>query len=293
MLRGIILPGGSKTGSDETTAPSARDKRHKIFHERMNHEGMIVYTFANLKGGSGKTTSAVSISEALAREGRDVLVVDLDPQGSLSRWVAERSGAATSLLRGDVSDVSIESVDLGGAAGTVDVVPADRSLAQMDDVRAAKLSKRLEGLWDASQGYDYALLDPPPSVGALVLGALMASDGTLSPVEAGPGATDGLKDTLQLVNRTGTAGLRGAFACRVDVRTTLDTSIRDGLIDELGVVSDGGRAFQTHIREAVAMREAQTAGTAPGRYDAGMTAVADYRELTNELLELDAQTDER
>lgn len=253
----------------------------------MNQERMTVYTFANLKGGSGKTTSAVSIAEAMADVGRDVLIVDLDPQGTLSRWVANRSDAATSLLRGNPEEMSVQPVDIGGAPGSIDVVTADRSLAQMDDVRAAKLAGRLEDLWGASKGYDFGLIDPPPSVGALVLGALMASDGTLSPVEAGPGAMDGLKDTLQLVNRTGTAPLRGAFACRVDVRTTLDTSIREGLLDELGAVEDGGRAFQAHVREAVAMREAQAASVPPSIYDAGMTAVADYADLTAELLDTD------
>jgi len=250
----------------------------------MIHAHMTVYTFANLKGGSGKTTSAVSVSEALAREGRDVLVVDLDPQGSLSRWVAGRSESATALLQGNFDAVEFQPVELPDAPGTVDVVPANRSLAQTNEVRAAKLAKRLENLWGASQGYDYALIDPPPSVGALVLGALMASDGTLCPVEAGPGAMDGLKDTVHLLNRTGTSGLRGAFACRVDVRTTLDTSVRKGLIDELGTIASGGKAFQTRVREAVAMREAQTAHVPPAVYDEGMTAVIDYRDLTAELL---------
>lgn len=252
----------------------------------MIHEHMTVYALANLKGGSGKTTSAVSIAEALAQSGRNVLIVDLDPQGTLSRWIVSRSGSATALLQGNTEEVSVETVDLE-APGRIDIVPADRSLAQMDELRAAKLSKRLEGLWGVSKGYDYGLIDPPPSVGALALGALMASDGTLSPVEAGPGAMDGLKDTLQLLNRTGAARLRGAFACRVDVRTTLDTSVREGLLDELGAVADGGRAFETHVREAVAMREAQTAQVPPGAYDSSMTAVADYRDLTDELLPLD------
>ena len=253
----------------------------------MNHENMTVYTFANLKGGSGKTTSAVSIAEAMAKAGQDVLALDLDPQGTLSRWLACRTRDATSLLQGEVEDASLQHVDLGDAPGTLAIVGADRSLAQMDDVRAAKLSKRLEQLWSASEGYDYGLVDPPPSVGALVLGALMSSNGTLSPVEAGPGAMDGLKDTLQLVNRTGTAPLRGAFACRVDVRTTLDTSVRDGLLDELGATANGGQAFDIHVREAVAMREAQAAGVPPGLYDAGMTAVSDYQDLTDKLLTLD------
>jgi len=255
----------------------------------MNRARMNVLTFANLKGGSGKTTSAVSISEALARMDQDVLVVDLDPQGTLSRWLGSRSNSATSLLSGDFENIEIQSVELGeDVNGSIDALTADRSLAQMDDTRAAKLSKRLEKLWSASSGYHYALIDPPPSVGALVLGALMASDGVISPVEAGPGAMDGLKDTLQLINRTGAASLIGAFACRVDVRTKLDTQVRDGLLDELGPVDDGGRAFRTHVREAVAMREAQTSGSTPGLYDNSMTAVEDYKNLTTELLRIDS-----
>lgn len=254
----------------------------------MNHEYMTIYTLANLKGGSGKTTSAVSISEALAREGRDVLVVDLDPQGTLSKWLGQRSRSATALLSGDPDEMDVQSVELeDGAGGAIDLVGANRSLAQMDDVRAAKLAKRLEQLWSAASSYDYALVDPPPSVGALVLGALMASDGVLSPVEAGPGAMDGLKDTLQLVNRTGAASLAGAFACRVDVRTKLDTQVPEGLLEELGAIENGGTAFRTFIREAVSMREAQTAGRPPGAYESGMTAVEDYADLTRELLSLD------
>lgn len=253
----------------------------------MNHEHMNTYTFANLKGGSGSTTSAVSVAEALIQEGKSVLVVDLDPQGSLSRWVASRSGSSTALLSGDFDAVEIESVEQGNdARGTFDVVTANRSLAQVDNVRAAKVAKRIERLWDSSSGYDHGLIDPPPSVGALVLGALMASDGALAPVEAGPGAMDGLKDTMQLLNRTGATPLIGAFACRVDVRTTLDTQVPDGLLDELGAVDEGGTSFRTFIREAIAMREAQTAGELPGSYDPDMTAVADYRDLTSELLTL-------
>jgi len=260
----------------------------------MNHDRMTVYTLANLKGGSGKTTSAVSIAEAMVQKGINVLVVDLDPQGTLSRWLASRSGSATALLKGDVEEMSIQSVDLDGAPGSIDVVTANRSLAQMDDVRASKLSKRLKALWDASEGYAYGLIDPPPSLGGLVLAGLMASDGALSPVEAGTGAMDGLKDTIEVLSDVDIQiPLRGAFACRVDVRTTLDTSVRDGLIDELGSLENGGRAFQTHVREAVAMREAQTAGVPPGIYDDSMTAVTDYRGLTSELLTIDDRVDVR
>jgi chromosome partitioning protein len=258
----------------------------------MNHEDMTVYTFANLKGGSGKTTSAVSIAEALAREGHNVLAVDLDPQGSLSRWLVSRSDAVTSLLRGNADGVSIQTADLGGAPGRIDVLAADRSLVEFDDMRATKISRLLERMWGVSEGYDYGIVDPPPSVGALAIAALMASDSILSPVEAGPGALDGLKDTIELISETDAGSLTGAFACRVDRRTTLDESIRKGLIQEFGTVDSGGQAFRTQIREAVALREARTAWKPPGLYEPGMTTVSDYADLTAELLNLETQNHE-
>lgn len=255
----------------------------------MNHEDMTVYTFANLKGGSGKTTSAVSIAEALAREGHNVLAVDLDPQGSLSRWLVSRSDAVTSLLRGNADGVSIQTADLGGAPGRIDVLAADRSLVEFDDMRATKISRLLERMWDASEGYDYGIVDPPPSVGALVIGSLMASDGILSPVEAGPGAMDGLKDTIDLIDNTDAGSLLGTFACRVDRRNNLDTTVRDGLIQEFGTVDNGGQAFRTQIRKAVALREARADCVPPGVYKPGMSTVSDYADLTAELLNLETQ----
>ena len=249
----------------------------------MIHENMKVYALSNLKGGSGKTTSAVGLAEAFARQEHNVLMVDLDPQATLSRWVASPSEATTSLLDGTFSGEAIRRVEVD-ASGRIDVITSNRSLAKMEDRRATKLAARLEALWSASSGYDFALLDPPPSVGALVLATLMASDGVLCPVEAGPGAVAGLEDTMQLIRRTGAAGVQGAFACRVDVRTKSDKQIPRLLVDELGRLADGGAAFDTFIREAVAVREAQTAHELLGAYSPSMTSVQDYTDLAREAL---------
>jgi len=249
----------------------------------MNHERMTIYGLTNLKGGSGKTTSTAGLAEALARKGYNVLMVDLDPQATLSRWVASASEGATSLLSGSFSGEQMVSVELD-ADGQIDVITSNRSLAKMEDRHATQLASRLESLWGAASGYDFALVDPPPSVGALVLATLMASDGVLCPVEAGPGAVAGLEDTMQLIRRTGGAGVVGAFACRVDIRTKSDRQIPDLLTRELGSITEGGRAFDTFIREAVAVREAQTAGKLPGAYDSSMTSVDDYSHLADEVL---------
>ena len=115
----------------------------------------------------------------------------------------------------------------------------------------------------------------------------MTSHGVLSPVAASKSALDGLSDTMQLMRQVGGAQLRGAFACRVDVRTTNDQQVAPLLTDRLGSVADGGKAFSSFIRETVKVREAETAQVPPPFYDASMTAATDYRMITEELLKVD------
>lgn len=241
---------------------------------------MTVYALTNLKGGSGKTTSAVALGEAMSVAGQSVLVIDLDPQSTLSRWIAQPAEHATRLLRGNFdAQEHIAEVTTG-----LHLVASDRSLARVEDLRASRLAARLERLYEASQDvYDAVLVDPPPSVGSIVLAVLMASDAVLAPVEASSGAVDGLGDTLSLIRRVGGASFAGTFACRVDVRTNLDKQVPELLIQEFGRADEGGKAFDTFIRETVQMREAQAAHVLPSRYAEQMTAVQDYASLAHEL----------
>lgn len=241
---------------------------------------MTVYALTNLKGGSGKTTSAVALGEALSAAGWAVLVIDLDPQSTLSRWIAQPAEHATCLLRGSFdAQEQITEVSPG-----LHLIASDRSLARVEDLRASRLATRLERLYEAAQDvYDVVLVDPPPSVGSIVLAVLMASDAVLAPVEASSGAVDGLSDTLSLIRRVGGASLAGAFACRVDVRTNLDKQVPELLVQEFGRADEGGKAFETFIRETVQMREAQAAHVLPGTYAEQMTAVQDYESLAHEL----------
>ena len=241
---------------------------------------MIVYALCNLKGGAGKTTSAVALAEALSHQGQRVLVLDMDPQATCSRWMAASANHMTRLLDGAFEG----SEHVQAVTKRIHLVAGNRSLARVEDKRAAKIAMRLERFHEAAAAtYDVVLIDPPPSVGTLVTAALIASDEVLSPVEAGPGAVDGLSDTLAYIRRTGGAAFRGAFACRVDVRTTLDRQVPELLLEEFGAVEDGGKAFRTYVRETVQMREAQAAHALPRQYASSMTAVKDYQRLTDEL----------
>lgn len=242
---------------------------------------MKTFSLVNLKGGAGKTTSAVAIGAWLAEKGHRTLLIDLDPQGTLTRWL-QADAQATQLMQGE------NSPELSPAAPDgLYVLGADRSLAQVESFRASKLARRLEKLLAASEdAFDFCLIDPPPSVGSLVLAALMASEGVISPVEASPGAVDGFSHTLQLIQRTGGAGLSGAFACRVDLRTKSDQQVPPLLLDTLGDVRDGGKALDLFVRETVQMREAQADHKPPHLYDRRMTAAADYEKIANQLLSL-------
>jgi len=254
---------------------------------------------SNLKGGAAKTVSSVALAESMARAKAKVLLTDLDPQGTASQWLSNRSDAATKLLTGDFDpgeDISAVFTsepppgepehDIFGRnrAGRVDMVTADRSLEDATERRASDLSRRLEKLWrGAEDGYDIAVVDTPPQAGRLVTAALLATASVVVPVAAGRGAVDGLKHVLQYARRIGGADVEATFACNVDARTYLDKRVAENLVDRLGPISEDGRACRHYVRSTVSVREAEAAGTPLGEYAPQSTAWMDYQAVAREL----------
>jgi chromosome partitioning protein len=242
---------------------------------------METYALLNQKGGTGKTTSVVSLGTIWAEEGSSVLVIDLDPQASLSRWLARPDRLCADYLRGEIT--------VGDAAVTTDVpdldlVPSDRSLASLEDFRTGKLVRRLENLFNAAERrYDVCLIDPPPSTGGLVMTAILGSGAVVAPVQAAKGALDGLTDTMQLIRQVG-GNFQGAFACQVDIRTINDRQVPDLLLDELGAADEGGNAYRSFIRETVQVKEAEADGKPPPLYAPDSTATNDYQDLAHEII---------
>lgn len=240
---------------------------------------MKIFAHTNLKGGTGKTTSVVSIADALANRGKMVLVVDLDPQATLSRWLSAPSDSMTTLLSGKGSPT------VSTVSPNIHAITSNRSLQDVESVRAAKLSQRLERLWGAVEDkFDFALVDPPPSASSFVLAAVAAADMMVVPVEAAPGAVQGMTDTLQVLRRFASGIPTAMHACRVDRRTSLHSDVPDKLLDEYGSIHSGGIACESFIREAVDMQRAQGGAKLPSAYDSSMSAVRDYQRLTQEIL---------
>lgn len=242
-------------------------------------------SLANLKGGAAKTVSSVVLGEIMARAGASVLLVDLDPQGTASAWLSERSGSATKLLTGDFDPAGgITAVFEPEGGGRLDMVTANRSLEDAAERRPSDLSRRLEKLWrGAAEGYDVGVVDTPPQAGRLVTAALLSTAFILVPVAAGRGAVDGLQHVLQYTRRIGGPDVEGAFACNVDARTYLDRRVAQRLVDQLGLLAEGGRACRHYVRSTVSVREAEADGSPLGAYASRSTAWTDYNALAGEL----------
>lgn len=240
---------------------------------------------ANQKGGAGKTTTAVSVAAAWADGGRRVLVVDLDPQASASRWLGD----------GELDDrllaVFEEGACLAGLAEPsghpgVGLVPASPNLV---GTRIAEtiaphhaISAALEGL----EGCDDVVLDCPPALGHVVVSALAAADTALIPVAAHAMELDGLAavyGTVDAVRRRVNPRLRrSVLACRVDRRTRLAhevvSTLRAALADEV---------LDAVVRENVRLAEAPSHGQAITSYAPSSTGADDYRAVAAELLAKD------
>ena len=241
---------------------------------------MTIYAITNQKGGSGKTTTAVNLAASLAERGRRVLVVDLDPQASASKWFgitedgAELLAALIAETPSPVRETLVEGVHLIPSGPRL--VRAEGALVS-DPNGAGALARMLESF--SADSWDAILLDCPPSPGIIPLGALRAADAVLVPVETSTMAVDGLAAILETVRRADVT-LAGVLLCRVDGRRRLSGEIVVNVRNRLG---EG--VLRTTIRENVSLVEAWGHRKPITEYDPGSTGAADYRALAKELEE--------
>ena len=252
---------------------------------------MRIVTFSNLKGGSAKTTSTLAVAAELARRGRAVLAVDLDPQATLTTSAGLEPGpAAASLLSGDGSpeDARAALADASGGAdladgGALHVLPADRRLLRLERTAPVQLSRRLLAFLDLVEGdYDVAVVDTPPQASALVTAALASTDLVLVPVASGRGALDGLGDVVELTERFGTAPVTGAFVTRVNTSSLHDRELVEYVASQVAG-PDGEPAIRAFVRETVRVREAEMARVPVPLYAPRSTAAQDYAALVDEV----------
>ncbi|CAA9562631.1 MAG: Chromosome (plasmid) partitioning protein ParA / Sporulation initiation inhibitor protein Soj [uncultured Thermomicrobiales bacterium] len=238
---------------------------------------------ANAKGGCGKTTTVLHLAVAFAEQGLDVLAVDVDPQGTLTRQLGV-------VVRGQptVKEVLIDGVPLEEAVvparPRLDVLGADLRLAAADLDLAAAVGgdTRLRRALRAAR-HDLVLIDCPPAIGKLTVNALVAAGAFLVPLEPSQYSLEGLdmlQPTVRAVRENYTPDLAflGPVLVMAEPRTVVTKVVREQLEREWGDL-----AFRTVVRKS--QRTKEVAFTRDTLFDAGemTTTGADYLGLAAEI----------
>lgn len=247
---------------------------------------MHIIAIANQKGGVGKTTTTINLGSYLAKAGKRVLIVDLDPQGNTSSGLGINKETLKSSLydilvnEGEVSEAILKTPFHG-----LEVLPAAPVLAAAE-VELVNVSGRELKLQQAlgKLDYDYILIDCPPSLGLLTLNGLTAAHSLMIPVQAEYYALEGLGQLLQTVQSVRkklnpNLTLLGVLLTMHNGRTTLSTQVYEEVKKHFP-----DTIFDTIIPRNVRLAEAPSFGQPISHYDKWSKGAKGYKELAREVI---------
>lgn len=251
-----------------------------------------IISVANQKGGVGKTTTAINLGAALADEGFNVLLVDLDPQGNASTGL----GVEPEARDYTTYDLLLEGAELKDVLKLTNVeglllAPATTDLSSAD-IEMMATEKRSFLLHDAlrqpeidNYDLDYILIDCPPSLSLLTVNAMVASDSVLVPLQSEFFALEGLSQlmlTIREVRQTANPNLRieGVLLTMYDIRNNLSQLVEKDARDTLGDL-----VFKTIVPRNVRVSEAPSYAMPVISYDPASKGSIAYRALAQEMVE--------
>ncbi|MBR4295817.1 MAG: ParA family protein [Clostridia bacterium] len=248
-----------------------------------------IITFANQKGGVGKTTSAVNVAASLGILGKKVLIADLDPQGNSTSGV----GIAKKSLKNTTAEILMGNIKATDAIiktkfENLSIIPANISLAGSElDLFSIEHGERClkNALDEVKEEYDYIIIDCPPSLGMLTLNSLVASDGVIVPMQCEFYALEGLSQLMITIGKIKQQYNPSLFVCGI-----LVTMYNGRLVLSMQVISElkkhySDKLFKTTVSRNVRLSEAPGFGMPVYYHDKHSKGSAEYLEVARELIE--------
>lgn len=251
-----------------------------------------IISIVNQKGGVGKTTTAVNLGAYLAYLGKQVLIVDIDPQANATSGLGiEHKNLEYGIYEAIIGHKPIYEIikrtlqnGLKIAPSTISLAGAGIELVNIED-REFRLSRILDSIKDE---YDYIIIDGPPSLGLLTVNSLVAADEVLIPIQSEYYALEGLGQLLETIglvqnNLKPELGIMGAIITMFDKRNRLSTSVMNELYQYFP-----NRVFRSVIPRSVKLAEAPSYGRSILHYDPKSRGGKAYERLAKELIGLES-----
>ena len=237
---------------------------------------------ANHKGGVGKTTSSINISAGLAKKGKNVLIIDTDPQSNLT----ESFGIFDPDKDLYLSFSKGEPLPIINVKKNLSIVPNSLNFSGIELEIAGRMPREIilkELIAGLDKTYDYCIIDCPPSLGLITLNALVAADEVYIPMEAeflAYRGIDSIVGIINLVKKHFNPGLmiKGVFFTKYNEQRVLTKEIKNQIKGYFG-----DNLMKTVIRVNVALAEAQSSGKDIFEYDPESNGAKDYMSLVNEI----------